>query len=145
MKIRYVGAATVRMWQYDGTDYLWTPENQYALEIVDANLAGDLLTHPPGDFVIAEDDALTALNGIGAQRAAELTLLGIATLEELAALDDDGITRVEQVMAVSAAQVRDWRAQALAALRRVEAGKCLEFGARLAGKDSIDADASGEV
>jgi predicted flap endonuclease-1-like 5' DNA nuclease len=151
MKIRYVGAATVRAWQHDGAQYLWTPENLYTLEIADAELAGELLTHPPGDFVIAPDDALTALDGIGAQRAAELTLLGIATLEDAAALDDDDVARVELAMSVSAAQVRDWRAQALATLRRAEAEKGLaaavsESNLFFANGENIDdAQASEEV
>lgn len=151
MKIQYVGAATVRAWRYDGEDYLWTPENFYTLEIADANLAGELLTHPPGDFVIAPDDALTTLDGIGAQRAAELTLLGIATLEDVAALDEDDVARVAVATSVSAAQVRDWRAQALAAMRRqTEAEKgltlaVLESNSFFAKGENIDAQASEEV
>lgn len=144
MRIRYVGAATVRVWEYNDEPLRWTPENKHTLDITDANLATELLTHPPGDFAIAFDDELTALDGIGAQRAAELTLLDIASLEDIAELDEDGITRIERAMSVSAAQVRDWRAQALAELRRKEAERGLEadssekhFG--------VDAQASEEV
>lgn len=118
MRIRYVGKATIREWTHGEVTHRWMPENAHTLEIEDAELVVELLTHPPSDFVIAEDEPLLAISGIGAQRVAELALVGIATVHDLAVLDDDGIARVEKAIAASEAQVRVWVDRA----RDIEAG-----------------------
>lgn len=132
MRIRYVGAATVREWTH-GETYAWKRENGYVVEVTDAEFASELLTHPPGDFGVADDEPILSVTGIEPKDAAELTLLGIVTLEQLAALDDADLARVEAAMTVSGEQVRTWRAEAGGLLKqRAEAEKGLEFGMELA-------------
>jgi len=132
MRIRYLGAATVREWTH-GETYAWNRENEYVVEVADAEFASELLTHPPGDFGVADDEPMLSVTGIGRKDAAELTLLGIVTLEDLAKLDEDSGARVEAAMGVSGEQVRAWRTEAGALLKqRAEAEMELKIAMELA-------------
>lgn len=125
MRIRYTGTATVREWERGGVTYRWDPENRHTLEIADAEFAQDLLTHPPGDFAVAADDDVAAALGL-ADLTAELSLAGVVSLEQLAALEDDAVMRVAEQLGTDAAQVQRWRDNALTQLRRAEAERSLE-------------------
>ena len=77
MRIRYVGTAGRRI----VSGYSWTHEQPVA-EVEEAGLIAELLTHPDtgtGVFVVADDDPLAQAAGL--EKAAELALEGITTVE----------------------------------------------------------------
>jgi len=109
MKIRFVGPKVTR--RVVGP-YEWSQATGFVQDVDDADLVAELLTDPNEQFVAEKDDALLCLDGIGEQRAAELALAGIATLADLAALDDKGIIRLDKAIWASRKQIRAWVQQA---------------------------------
>lgn len=109
MLIRYTGPQIIRriIGQYE-----WSRATEFVQDVTDASLAAELLTAPEGRFAVATMDPLINLDGIGEQRAAELALAGIATLADLAALDDIGIGRLDKSLWASRKQIRAWVFQA---------------------------------
>lgn len=76
MRIRYTGQATVRI----VGDHTWSPANGYTDEVADPTMVLELLSHPPGDFAVADDEPLLAV--VGADGIQELVLAaGIATMD----------------------------------------------------------------
>lgn len=96
--------------------YEWSTSTGFVQEVVEAELAVELLTEPSGAFVIDQDDAVMQLHGIGPQRVAEMALAGIATLADLAALDETGIVRLDRAIWASGKQIRAWVKQARSSL-----------------------------
>jgi len=88
-------------------EYEWS-QRQGWVQDVDAPLAAILLTDPKDEWAVDAEDPLVALKGIGPQRAAGLALAGVGTLEDMAALDADGIAQVADMVWASAEQVGDW-------------------------------------
>lgn len=115
MRIRWTGLQLVR--RLVG-DYEWSAATGFVQDVTDAGLAAELLTEPLGAFVVDTDDAVLKLAGIGPQRAAEMALAGIATLSDLAALDETGITRLDRTIWASRTQIRAWVKQARAILEQ---------------------------
>ena len=109
MKICFVGPKVVR--RIIG-EYEWSQETEFVRDVVEADLAAELLTDPSDHFAVANDDPVICLKGIGEQRAAELAVAGIATLADLAALDEDGIVRLDKAIWASRKQIRAWVVQA---------------------------------
>jgi len=109
MKLRWVGPQLVRrvVEQYE-----WCRKTGFVQDVAEAGLAAELLTEPSGAFVVDQDDAVLSLPGVGPQRAAELALAGIATLADLAALDETGIKRLDKAIWASSKQIRAWVKQA---------------------------------
>lgn len=109
MKIRWVGSQIIlRM----VGEYVWSRETGFVQEVTDAALVAELLTSPHDAFAIDQDDAVSALAGIGPQRAANMAMAGIATLADLAALNEAGIKRLDAQIWASAKQIRVWVKQA---------------------------------
>jgi len=105
MLIRYTGPQIIRriIGQYE-----WSRATEFVQEVAEASLVAELLTEPDGRFAVATMDPLVNLDGIGEQRAAELALAGIATLADLAALDDTGMARLDKSLWASRKQIRAW-------------------------------------
>ena len=76
MKIRYAGTSTVRQF----AQYQFDRTNGYTREVAELGLIQEMLTQPGVDFVVAGDDPLALL--VGVDRAAELVLDGIMTIEQ---------------------------------------------------------------
>jgi len=114
MQIRFVGPQVVRRLV---EQYEWSRATGFVQEVVEAGLVAELLTEPGGAFVVDSDDAILRLAGIGPQRAAEMALAGIATLSDLAALDDTGITRLDKTIWASRKQIHAWVSQARGILK----------------------------
>jgi predicted flap endonuclease-1-like 5' DNA nuclease len=112
MLIRYVGPG-VRIIH----PYVWDQSNGFVADVCEPELAANLLTYPYPEFVLMTDEPLLAVKGIGEQTAAELALAGVATLAQLAELDETGIERVAASIHGSKKQVTVWVKQA----RKVEA------------------------
>jgi predicted flap endonuclease-1-like 5' DNA nuclease len=70
------------------------------------------LTQPETEFVIDSSEPLIALHDVGPQRAAEMALAGIGSVADLAALGEDGITRLANSIFASERQVKAWVSQA---------------------------------
>ncbi len=129
MRIQYVSSATVRIW-----DGLWfTPENGHTVEVTDANVVADLLTHPPSDFAVAEDEPLLTLDGMDRTRAAQLAMAGIASLDELAEVSTEREQELATEMNVDAGIVQQWvdgsekiRTERAAALVGAQSGSAIE-------------------
>ena len=102
MLIQYTGGARQRI----VGSHVWSQANGFVADILDAELAATLLT--ARGFVVAHDEPLAGLPGVGAQRVAELTLVGIASMGDLRALDDAGIARVAGLIWASEKQIRNW-------------------------------------
>jgi len=105
MLIRYIGPQIVR--RIIGP-YEWSRSTEFVQDVADPGLVAELLTEPAGRFSVATMDPLINLDGIGEQRAAELALAGIATLADLAALDDAGMARLDKTLWASRKQIRAW-------------------------------------
>lgn len=125
MLIRYIGPQIVR--RIIGK-YEWSRTTEFVQEVVEASLAAELLTEPTGHFSVALMDPLINLDGIGEQRAAELALAGIATLVDLAALDETGIARLDKSLWASRKQIRAWvfRARELLVVQRTVAPETMQ-------------------
>lgn len=125
MLIRYIGPQIVR--RIIGR-YEWSRATEFVQEIAEADLVAELLTEPTGRFSVATMDPLINLDGIGEQRAAELALAGIATLADLAALDDMGIARLDKSLWASRKQIRAWafRARELLGVQRTAAPETMQ-------------------
>jgi len=102
MRIQYTGHSTRRV----VAALEWNRANQFCVEVTDASLALNLLTQE--GFAVANDEPLANLPGVGAQRVAELTLAGIASMQDLRALDENGIERIAAMIWASEDQVRLW-------------------------------------
>lgn len=94
------------------TQYEWSEATGFVQEVVEASLAAELLTEPSNQFVVDRAEPLLTLKGVGEQRAAELALAGIATLGDLAELDNAGMQRLATLINGSQPQVRAWIRQA---------------------------------
>lgn len=114
MKIRYVGSSGRRI----VGEFEWNSDNGFVEDVTDSEIVADLLTYPRPEFVLVEDEPLTSLPQVGEQRAVELALAGIASIEDLAMLDDDGVTTLADSIWASEKQVTKW-----AALARETLGK----------------------
>jgi hypothetical protein len=104
MLIQYTGHSTVRLVE----QYRWDKANGFVCDVADALLAVNLLTEPGGAFVIAPVEPLLAVPDIGAQRAAELALGGIANIGQLARLTQDDGKRIADATSFSERQVAAW-------------------------------------
>jgi hypothetical protein len=91
MKIRYTGYATRR----ELAGLVWAKENGKAAD-VPRDLVIEVLTNP--DFEVDADDPLCAWLDIPAAWAGELALAGVMTKEEVYALDETGLERLEQLL-----------------------------------------------
>ncbi len=109
MRIRWTGAKVVR--RVIGA-YEWSAATGFVQDVVEAELAVELVTSPVEQFVVDSAEPLGTLKGVGEQRAAELLLCGIATLNDVAALDSTGVQRVAAAINGSVQQVRAWVKQA---------------------------------
>lgn len=109
MRIRWVGAMVVK--RMIGA-YEWSQKTGFVQEVTEAGLAAELLSAPQEAFVVDADDALTVLTGVGPQVVASMTLAGIATLADLAALDETGVRRLDKAIWASSKQIRAWVKQA---------------------------------
>lgn len=109
MKIRYVGPG-VRIIE----QYRWDDTNGKVVDVIEADLAANLLTYPYPQFELVNDEPLLMIDGIGPQTAAELALAGVATINQLAALKDPDIRRVADSIHGSQRQVKGWVKQARA-------------------------------
>lgn len=104
MRIIFTGPKLVR--RLVG-DYEWSTATGFVQE-VDAATAAELLTSPEGRFAPAPDEPLLALPGVGEQRIGELALAGIGHVDDLAALDDEGIRSLADKLWASAKQIEKW-------------------------------------
>jgi predicted flap endonuclease-1-like 5' DNA nuclease len=109
VQIRFVGPQVVRRLV---AQYEWSSQAGWVQEVTEAGLVAELLTEPTGNFVVDAAEPLLTLKGVGVQRAAELALVGIGTLGDLAALDGAGIQRLAVLISGSSQQVRAWVRQA---------------------------------
>lgn len=109
MKLRWVGPRVVK--RVIG-EYEWSRATGFVQEVEEAELVVELLTSPHDMFAVDQDDAVSALSGIGPQRVANMAMAGIATLADLAALDEDRIKRLDAQIWASAKQIRAWVKQA---------------------------------
>lgn len=108
MRIKYVENATVRIVE----PYQWDAGNDYTVDVIEPNDALHLLTHPPGDFKVAPDEPLLALEGMTEARAGELVLHGITNVAGLGALDEAQTAELATAMGVSGDEMRAWVAGA---------------------------------
>ena len=99
--------------------YRWAQDTGYVAD-VDADTAAELLTQPRNEFVVDSDDPLLSIRGIGPQRAAELALAGIGSMDDLAALNPDEIERLAAQIFGSKKQVWAWVRQVK---KRLSAGR----------------------
>ena len=72
-----------------------------------AAASGPMFTAPAGD-----GDTLTDIKGIGPVAEGQLKEQGITTFKQIAELTAEEITKVDENMPFSAAQIEDWQAQA---------------------------------
>ncbi len=105
MRIRWTGAQVIR--RVVGA-YEWSRDVGFVQEVDDPVTVATLLTEPDGRFIVDPDEPLLALKGVGEQTLAELALAGIATVAALAALDADGVARLDQAIWASARQIKGW-------------------------------------
>jgi len=111
LRIRYIGPGAGSVTRRIVGPYVWSREND-AVTDVDAETAASLLTQPVEEFVIDRDEPLLALAGMTAQHAAEMTLAGVGSMADLAALDEDGLERLAAVTSAGREWVDDWARQA---------------------------------
>jgi len=104
MKIRHKGGPVRRVIG----EYEWSAANGFVCEVLDGYLAASLLTEPSGEFSLSRDEPLMHLKGVGPQRAIEFALLGVASLEQLAAMDAGGVKRLADGTSASLRQVERW-------------------------------------
>jgi len=109
VKINYTGPKCVTR---QVAHYEWSAATAFTQEVMEAPLIAELLTAPELRFVLATDEPLTQIKGIGEQGAIELALAGIATVAALATLDNAGLQRLAALIHGSGKQIRAWRAQA---------------------------------
>lgn len=100
MRIRYVGSGVRRI-----DDVEWNASNDHTVD-VPAALAAELLTYPRPEFEAARDEPLRTV--AGAEALAGLALGGIGSLAELAALDDDGVTRLASESGLGERKIQSW-------------------------------------
>ncbi len=110
MLIRYTGDAGARHLR----DWHWTRENGYTVDVPDRTEALELLTLR--DFAVAPTDPLGQICGPAV--AAELALLGIATLPELADLTREQAAEFAERLRVPRPQIGEWALAAHRALGR---------------------------
>lgn len=109
MRIRYTGRATVRQ----ALGYEWTRRNGYVSEVGDPGHVLELLTHPPGDFAVSDDEPLVTTLGLETAQAAELALASVTGLSDLAALDAAGVRRLALALPwANEKRVERWAEQA---------------------------------
>ena len=113
MRIRYIGPGAGGVTRRIVGPYVWSRENN-AVTDVDAEMAASLLTQPVEEFIVDKSEPLLALGGMTAQYAAEMTLAGVGSMADLAALDEDGRERFARVMSAGRRSVDDWARQARA-------------------------------
>ena len=85
-------------------DWAWRPENGYVCEVNDALSAANLMTLT--GFDVAEDEPLVEI--AGREHTFELALAGVASVGDLASLDEDGIANAALVCCVSREEVIHW-------------------------------------
>lgn len=104
MRIGFVGARVVR--RLVG-GYEWSEATGFVQE-VDAGTAAELLTMPGGKFVVWPMEALLSLRGLGPQEAVGLAMAGIGGMDELAAVDEEGIKRLAGEGWASRRSIKRW-------------------------------------
>lgn len=73
-----------------------------------AKLIATLLAEPEDTFIIAPNEPLLSVRGVGTQRAAELALCGIADIWQLARLSRMDIRRITEQTSWSEQQIVAW-------------------------------------
>ena len=110
MRIRYVGnGVTVR----EVGELRWWPGNDFVCEVADAEMAAGLLTQPRGDFAVDGSEPLLAIAG---HHTENLTLAGVASVTDLAGLDEAGVERVADSLGERVRNVMGWKALARSAV-----------------------------
>ena len=109
MRSRYLGPGARIIEQYR-----WDDANGKVVDVIEADLAANLLTYPYPQFELVNDEPLLTIDGIGPQTAAELALAGVATVDQLAGLSDSEMKRVADSIHGSLRQVKGWVKQARA-------------------------------
>jgi len=108
MLIQYVGFRPVRR---QVGSYIWEKGNDYVQDVAEADVAAELLTHPPNDFDLAPDEPLLAC-GLDKHQAAALALGGIATVAALGGLTGRKLTAVAGDAGLDAEELQKWVAVA---------------------------------